>query len=305
MWWSDSLTLTTLIANLLLGAGRSLSRNSGIVFPGPSSRNPPLLEAKTASLPSEIPKEPTIEKCDGEYSVFFGPTNSCENLVDLKTSVCPPGQWLVLDPTTSEPVCQERHCSDQNELPIPGHAVLCLSKEHPFFPNGTAFCGGRQILAVDKYGFGHCECPIDRGLVFWEADGGCHPLFTRGPCGPGDIFVFDDLVGRVVCRVNPCADGEIYWLPHGRCYGYTPGSRMHEVCGGQDTLQVFVNLGKFSLECNNPITVPLYALGTFTQRRCQSGTMRVAADKSCTKTIDFGCPSGQQPDLFGGCKYIF
>ncbi|CAG0898181.1 unnamed protein product [Darwinula stevensoni] len=165
------------------------------------------------TTPAKITK---IPECDSS-SAFHPPSKQCQPL--LTGDLCKDGERLVLNRSTNVAVCREWNCGE-SELPLYTHPNECVSIQFP-----GKHCGENQFLVADKSGFGHCECYANFGnsyyfeerFIYWPPDKHCYRVFTRGPCDPGKMFIFDNRYGTAVCQRNPCPDDMVYWLSRGEC----------------------------------------------------------------------------------------
>ncbi|CAG0896834.1 unnamed protein product [Darwinula stevensoni] len=248
----------------------------------------PLLASTFHAHPTTPADTIEISACDPSWA-FHRPSNRCQPL--LQQSVCEEGKWLVLNKSTKEPECRKRPC-EESQLPLYSDPDICV----PIYNPGK-HCGLNQFLVADRFGFGHCECKNEPGYIYWPPDDNCYRVFHRGPCDPGNIFIFDSRNGTTVCKWNPCPDDQIYWLSLGEC-----------VSENDPTLcPPFMPLTydrlpdhQFTLAC-----LPLkqyFAIGSYTFRKCEPGSISEKQGK-CGDEISFNlCPSGKEEDLFGGCR---
>ncbi|KDR16009.1 hypothetical protein L798_10359 [Zootermopsis nevadensis] len=151
-------------------------------------------------------------ECFENGSVLYEPDGKCYKL--LQSGPCARNQWLVLDKEQVvtgkgrfRPVCVQCPCCDKPfravYWPADGqcHRLLRDSKQLCPFP-GT-------VLQVDPFGEGECACEKEPLHGRWDAksevtdNDPCYPLYQRGPCDSGYIFVPNDNFTR--CEKDPCS----------------------------------------------------------------------------------------------------
>ncbi|CAG0889249.1 unnamed protein product [Darwinula stevensoni] len=226
--------------------------------------------------------------CGSPYTAFHRPTNQCLPL--LEQGVCQMGQWLVLNQATMEPECQYRNCG-LCSVAFSEEPNRCVSPEYP-----GERCGQNQILAMDQFGLGHCECR-EGGYIYWPEDGNCHRLFSRGPCEPGNLFLFDKENKTALCKRNLCPDGQIYWLPRGDCVLENDTT----LCSPPLNLTLTRLADReFALTCQR--LAPHAFAATVSFRRCDPGSIWMTKE-GCEEPVPLNpCPPGHEGDFFGGCR---
>lgn len=79
------------------------------------------------------------------------------------------------------------------------------------FPGGIGPCKSGQRFHLDpKTKKASCVCKPQ--YVPWS-DGQCYRLYTRGPCGPGEI-----IYNNTTCGEIPCPKGTLYFPNENACY---------------------------------------------------------------------------------------
>ncbi|CAG0896835.1 unnamed protein product [Darwinula stevensoni] len=267
-----------------------------------------LLTTDTTEVPgdtTEIPGDTTKNLECGSFDsafhrpssiafAFHRPSNACLPL--LVQTVCREREWLVLNRDTKEPECEIRPC-EESQLPLYSDPDICVPIDNP-----GKHCGLNQFLVADRFGFGHCECKNEPGYIYWPPDGNCYRVFHRGPCDPGNIFIFDSRNKTAVCRRSPCREGKIYWLSLGLCVS----EENPTLCPRNMPLTLRrLPDDRFTFACETQIGKPEASIGTFTFRDCSPGSISGRMGK-CKGTISLDlCPPGKEEDAFGGCRESF
>ena len=152
-------------------------------------------------------------KCLERGKMLYEPDGKCYTL--LQSGPCREGQWLVLDKDevvsgkgALSAVCRRCPCCDKLF-----RAVYWPADEQCYrlFHDGKQLCPfPGTVLQVDPFGEGECACetqPLhERFYEKTDADGDaspCYPLYERGPCNNGYIFVPHDNSTR--CEEDPCS----------------------------------------------------------------------------------------------------
>lgn len=151
-------------------------------------------------------------ECFQTGSVFYEPEGKCYKL--LQSGPCAKNQWLVLDKEQVVsgtgrlcPVCVQCPCCDKPFLavywPADGQCHRLLRDSKQLCPSpGT-------VLQVDPFGEGECACEKVPLHGRWDEKNGisdngpCYPLYQRGPCDNGYIFVPVENFTR--CEKDPCS----------------------------------------------------------------------------------------------------
>jgi hypothetical protein len=155
--------------------------------------------------------EPELQ-CFQTGSMFYQPEGKCYKL--LQSGPCRRGQWLVLDKEgvvigsgRLRPVCQPCPCCDKNfravYWPADGQCHRLLRESKQLCPSpGT-------VLQVDPFGEGECACEKEPPHARWDVkirdseNAPCYPLYQRGPCDNGYIFVPHE--NSTSCEKDPCS----------------------------------------------------------------------------------------------------
>ena len=144
--------------------------------------------------------------------ILYEPDGKCYTL--LQSGPCGEGQWLVLDEDevvsgegALSAVCQRCPCCDELfravYWPADGQCYKLFHDSKRLCPSpGT-------VLKVDPFGEGECACETEPLHERWDEknvdsdDSPCYPLYQRGPCDNGYIFVPHDNSTR--CEKDPCS----------------------------------------------------------------------------------------------------
>ena len=145
--------------------------------------------------------------------VLYEPEGKCYKL--LEVGPCRgDNQWLVLDQEEAiggsgklRPVCRKCPCCDKPYRavfwPADGQCHRLIRESKDLCPSpGTT-------LQIDPFGEGECACNKDPPHAQWNtrtlADNGpCYPLYQRGPCESGQIFVSSNNTTK--CKRDPCSE---------------------------------------------------------------------------------------------------
>lgn len=170
-------------------------------------------EEHTTQVPLTFTKftQPEIE-CFQTGSIFYEPEGKCYEL--LQSKPCRKDQWLVLDKeevvTGSgrlRPVCEKCPCCDKPfravYWPADGQCHRLLRESKDLCPSAGT------VLRVDPFGEGECACKKEPLHARWDVknkdsdNAPCYPLYQRGPCDNGYIFVPHGNSTR--CEKDPCS----------------------------------------------------------------------------------------------------
>lgn len=169
-------------------------------------------EGTTEASPTFTKFSKSELECFQTGSMFYEPEGKCYKL--LQSGPCATNQWLVLDKEQVvtgggrlRPVCVQCPCCDR-----PFRAVYWPADGqcHRLLRDSKQLCpSAGTVLQVDPFGEGECACEKEplhgRGDARNEVTNNdpCYPLYQRGPCDNGYIFVPDDNSTR--CEKDPCS----------------------------------------------------------------------------------------------------
>jgi hypothetical protein len=152
------------------------------------------------------------QECFENGRIFYEPEGKCYTL--LQSGPCAKNQWLVLDKEEVvggsgklRPVCAQCPCCD-----APYRSVYWPADGqcHRLFRESKQLCSSPgTVLQVDPFGEGECACEKEPLHERWDAknevndDSPCYPLYRRGPCNNGYIFVPHGNSTR--CEKDPCS----------------------------------------------------------------------------------------------------
>lgn len=144
--------------------------------------------------------------------MLYEPDGKCYTL--LQSGPCGEGQWLVLDKDEVDSgegalsaVCRRCPCCDK-----PFRAVYWPTDGQCYrlFHDSKQLCPSPgTVLQVDPFGEGECACETEPLHERWDEknvdsdDSPCYPLYQRGPCDNGYIFVPHDNLTH--CEKDPCS----------------------------------------------------------------------------------------------------
>jgi hypothetical protein len=181
---------------------------------------------------TELSKQDIV--CLETGRMLYEPNGKCYML--LQSGPCGKGQWLVLDKDEVisvkgelRAVCRRCPCCDKPfravYWPVDGQC-------YRLFQDGKQLCPSPgTVLQVDPFGEGECACETEPIHERWDVKNTdsdaspCYPLYRRGPCDNGYIFVPHENSTR--CEKDPCSqhnkENSAVWFvawkySNNRCY---------------------------------------------------------------------------------------
>lgn len=203
---TKQLTMTSVSKTVLLLALLNsvlLRTEQSVVFPGDSTSKPSPTFTQLST--EEI-------KCLETGKMFYEPDGKCYSL--LQSGPCSENQWLVLDKdeVVSEngglhAVCRQCPCCGKRFRAVYWPAD---GKCYRLFRDSRQLCPSPgTVLQVDPFGEGECACEKEPLHERWDVKNmdtdisPCYPLYQRGPCDNGHIFV--PHYNSTRCEKDPCS----------------------------------------------------------------------------------------------------
>jgi len=181
----------------------------------PRTKQSAVLQAQSANVSSPTTFVEFSKQALGCFEtgrILYETDGKCYTL--LQSGPCGKGQWLVLDKDevvngkgALSAVCRRCTCCDKVFRAVYWPADRQCYR---LFRDSNRLCPSTgTVLQVDPFGEGECACETEPLHERWDEenadsdDSPCYPLYHRGPCDNGYIFVPHD--NSTHCEKDPCS----------------------------------------------------------------------------------------------------